>query len=203
MRRRRIDVEIDLLHVLRVIALRPRQPEQPLLEDRVLAVPQGQRETQAALAVADPQQAVLAPAVGAAAGVVVREICPALARRRVILADGPPLALGQIGPPALPIGRPVPRLLEANVFSRHRRKYIAEVFPAAATDKTRRVPRSAKSRKAKWLRDPDADCSDEWPKTETVLTPFPCRSGRGGRRADRDCAALVARRANGGGRRSD
>src|SRR5205823_7575005 len=67
------------------------------------AVPQGQAEAQPALAVRDAQEPVLAPAVGPAAGVVVREVLPAGAARRVILADGAPLALGQVRAPALPV----------------------------------------------------------------------------------------------------
>ena len=44
MGRRRVEVVVQLLHVLAVIALGPRQPEQPLLEDRVVFVPQRERE---------------------------------------------------------------------------------------------------------------------------------------------------------------
>src|SRR5262249_40672449 len=69
----------------------------------VAPVPQGERETDAPLAVADPQQAVLSPAVGAAAGMVVGEVIPGVAAGRVILAHGPPLPLGKIGPPTLPV----------------------------------------------------------------------------------------------------
>ena len=77
----RVEVEVALLHVLAVVALGAGQAEEPLLEDRVAAVPEGQGEAEPALAVGDAQQAVLAPAVGAAAGVVVREVVPARRRR--------------------------------------------------------------------------------------------------------------------------
>ena len=40
--RRAVEVEVVLLHILAVVALAVGQPEEPLLEDRVLAVPQGQ-----------------------------------------------------------------------------------------------------------------------------------------------------------------
>src|SRR5262249_23692618 len=56
------------------------------------------------------QLAVFAPAVGAAAGVVVREVAPAVAVGRVVLADGRPLPLGQVRPPPLPV------LVEAGVL---------------------------------------------------------------------------------------
>src|SRR5262249_20762287 len=81
------------------------QAEQPLLEDRVAAVPQRQRQAQALLVVADAGDAVLAPAVGAAAGVVVGEVVPGVARCAVVLADRAPLTLAEVrapAPPALP-----------------------------------------------------------------------------------------------------
>ncbi|HEY4595109.1 MAG TPA: hypothetical protein VIJ02_01815 [Thermoanaerobaculia bacterium] len=98
-----VEEEVLLLDVLAVVPLGAGEAEQPLLEDGIAAVPQGQREADAALAVADPQQAVLSPAVGAAAGVIVRQVIPGVAVRRVVLAYRPPLALGEIGPPALPV----------------------------------------------------------------------------------------------------
>jgi hypothetical protein len=79
MRRRAVEVVVQLLHVLAVVALVAREPEEPLLEDGVLAVPQRERQAQPSLAVAEAQQAVLAPAVGAAARVVVRQVLPARA----------------------------------------------------------------------------------------------------------------------------
>ena len=51
----------------------------------------------------DAEQAVLAPAVGAAARVVVREVVPAVAVGRVVLAHRAPLPLGEVRPPALPV----------------------------------------------------------------------------------------------------
>src|SRR5581483_36795 len=92
-----------LLDVLAMVPLGAGEAEEPLLEDRVAAVPQSQREADAALAVADPQQAILPPAVGAAAGVIVRQVIPGVAVRRVVLAHRPPLPLGEVGPPALPV----------------------------------------------------------------------------------------------------
>ena len=51
-RRRAVEVEVVLLDVLAVVALAVGQPEQPLLEDRVAAVPQRQREAELLLVVA-------------------------------------------------------------------------------------------------------------------------------------------------------
>src|SRR5215813_238840 len=75
-RRRRIEVKVLLLHVLAVIALIGREAEQALLEERILAVPESESKTEPALAIRDAQQAVLTPAVSAAAGVIVGKIIP-------------------------------------------------------------------------------------------------------------------------------
>src|SRR5207245_9909561 len=102
-RRRRIYIEVALLHVLPVVALRAAQAEEPLLDDRIATVPQGNRKTQPPFPVAQAQQAVFAPAVSAAARVIVGEVIPGRPILRVVLADRPPLPLGEIGPPALPV----------------------------------------------------------------------------------------------------
>ena len=102
MRRRRVEVPVGLLDVLAVVALVAAQAEQALLENRVDAVPEGDREVQPALVVADPQQAVLAPAVRTRAGVIVGQVLPCRPVRRVVLADRAPLALAEIGTPAVP-----------------------------------------------------------------------------------------------------
>jgi len=101
-RGRRVDVEVVLLDVLAVVALAVGEAEQALLQDRIDAVPQREREAQALLVVAGPGDAVLAPAIGARARVVVREVVPGAAGVAVVLADGAPLALAQIRPPAPP-----------------------------------------------------------------------------------------------------
>ena len=103
MRRRRVEVVVALLHVLAVIPFGSGQPEEPLLQDRIPAVPQGEPETEPALPVGDAEQTVLAPPVGAAAGVIVREKVPGFAVLGVVLAHRAPLPLGQIGAPALPV----------------------------------------------------------------------------------------------------
>src|SRR5262249_39979600 len=64
-----------------------------------------ERERDAAVVIADSEQPVLAPAVGAAARVVVREVVPAVAVAGVVLAHGRPLAFGEIRAPALPVAR--------------------------------------------------------------------------------------------------
>ena len=46
MRRCRVEVEVIFLYVLAVIPLTVGQPEQPLFEDGILSIPQGQREAE-------------------------------------------------------------------------------------------------------------------------------------------------------------
>ena len=80
-RGRGVEVIVQLLDVFAVIAFGVGQPEQPFLEDRVLAVPQRQRQAEGiAVVVAESGDAVLAPTIGAAARVVVRQINPRTSR---------------------------------------------------------------------------------------------------------------------------
>src|SRR5262249_10628547 len=96
-RRRRVEVDEALLHVLTVIAFGAGEAEPPLLQDRIAPVPQRDGEADAPLAIGDAKQAVFAPAIGAAAGLVVWEVVPARSPLRIVLAHRPPLACGEIG----------------------------------------------------------------------------------------------------------
>src|SRR5581483_3812493 len=100
---RGVEVVVALLDVLAVVALGTPEPEQALLQDGVLSVPEREREAEAALPVADPEQPVLAPAVGAAPGVIVREVVPHGTVGGVVLAHRAPLALRQVRSPPLPV----------------------------------------------------------------------------------------------------
>ena len=64
-RRRRVEVEVIFLHVLAVIAFAVGEPEQPFLDDRIGAVPQGQRDAQLLPVVGKSGETVLAPPIGA------------------------------------------------------------------------------------------------------------------------------------------
>ncbi len=64
-RRRAVDVEVVLLDVLAVIAFAVGEAEQPLLENRIALVPEGEREAELLLVVADTAESVLAPAIRA------------------------------------------------------------------------------------------------------------------------------------------
>src|SRR4029079_18720641 len=117
-RRRAVEVEPVLLDVLAVVALAVREAEHPLLEDRVRAVPQGEREAEALALVGDAGDAVLAPAVGARARLVVGEVAPGVAVVAVVLAHRPPLALAEVRAPRLPRGPPGAGVVEAAVLGR-------------------------------------------------------------------------------------
>ena len=103
--RQRIEVPPVLLDVLPVVALGAGQAEHPLLEDRVAPVPQCQGHAQVLLDVADAGHAVLAPAVGAGPGMVVREVVPRRPVGAVVLPDCAPRAFGEVGTPVVPGGR--------------------------------------------------------------------------------------------------
>ena len=118
---RGVEVEVVLLDVLAVVALGPGEAEEPLLQDGVAPVPEREGEAEALVIVGDAEQAVLAPPVGARARMVVREVAPRRPVRRVVLAHGAPLALGQIRPPPLPVRRPRLRLGEAEGLGPRRR----------------------------------------------------------------------------------
>src|SRR5205823_4889007 len=85
------------------------------------AVPEGQREAESLVVVRDAGQAVLAPAVGARAGVIVREIFPGRAPGTVIFAYGAPLPLGQVRAPAPPVRNPAGRFRDASMLLGHAR----------------------------------------------------------------------------------
>src|SRR5687767_1000498 len=87
-----------------------REAEQPLLQERVLSIPQREREAEPAFAIRDPEKPILAPAIRPAPRLIVRKIFPRGAELRIILAHRRPLSFAQVRPPALPV------LLPARVF---------------------------------------------------------------------------------------
>src|SRR5580704_3641613 len=112
MARDRVQIPPVLLDVLAVIALRPGQPEGPLLQDRVAAVPQRQAQAQPLLDITEPGQAVLTPPVRAGPGRIMRQVVPRLTVRAVVLPHRPPLALADVRPPPIPITRLTEPVLE-------------------------------------------------------------------------------------------
>ena len=120
MGRRAVEVEVVLLDILAVVAFAVGQPEEALLEDRVPAVPQGQGKAQPLFVVGYAGQAILSPAVGPRAGLIVGEEIPGVTPLAVVLAHRPPLPLAQVGSPFLPGDLLLPSLFEADLFRAHK-----------------------------------------------------------------------------------
>lgn len=88
MRRRGIEIVVELLHVFAVVSLVARDTEEAFLEYAVLAVPQREPEAKTLVIVGDTTQAVLTPPVHARASMFMGEMAPGVTVRRVILAYG-------------------------------------------------------------------------------------------------------------------
>src|SRR6185503_13698483 len=110
------EIVVDLLDVLAVVAFLVGQAEQPLFQDGVVPVPQRERQAQELPVIGKAGEAVLAPAVGAAARLVVGEIVPCRAVGAVVLAHRAPLPLTEIWAPATPILRAGAAFFDASLF---------------------------------------------------------------------------------------
>ncbi len=99
-----VEVEVVLLDVLSVVPFGRHQAEETLLQDGIALVPEGQGEAEDLVAVANGGQAVLAPAVGAGARVVMGEVGPGIPALAVVLAHGAPRPLRRVGAPTPPSG---------------------------------------------------------------------------------------------------
>lgn len=121
MRRRVIQVKMRLLDTLTVVSLRIAQAKEPLLEEIILLVPEGKCHVLNTMRIRDTGNAVLTPAIGSGASLVVREMRPGVAVRRVVLSDGCPLPLSNVGTPFLPVLGPLTVFFQALLF-------LAEVF---------------------------------------------------------------------------
>ena len=102
-----------------MVALRVCQSEEPLFQDRVIPIPQRQRETKHLLVIRDAGQAIFSPAVRARTCLVMAEVLPCIPILTVILTNGPPLAFAEIRPPLEPFTIFNLRLFQANLFSSH------------------------------------------------------------------------------------
>src|SRR5262249_11379751 len=102
MRRRAVEVEVVLLHVLAVIAFAVGQAEQAFLQDRIGAVPERDGEAEALLIVTHTRYPILTPTIGTRSRLIVTEVVPGVARLAIVLADGAPLPFAQVGTPLLP-----------------------------------------------------------------------------------------------------
>src|SRR5205807_10278836 len=122
-----IQIVVELLDVLPMVAFFIREPEQTLLQDWIPAVPQGDRQAQQLPVIAKAADPILAPAIGTTARLVMCQIIPGGPVWAVILPHGSPLSLAEIRAPATPILRPVAAFLDASLFSVN---HLRHVFPA-------------------------------------------------------------------------
>ena len=79
------------------------EAEGPFFQDRVSTVPEGNRETDILVAIANTGETVFVPPVGAGAGLVVGEGFPGVTVGAVVFAHGTPGPFTQIGPPPFPM----------------------------------------------------------------------------------------------------
>ncbi len=104
MGRRGVEVIVELLDVLAMVALGTGEAEEALLEVVVLPVPEGHGQAEILETVADTAKAILVPAVGTARGLVVGEVAPGLGIGAVVFANRAPGAFSEVGTPFAPIG---------------------------------------------------------------------------------------------------
>src|SRR6266545_4952227 len=90
-----------------MIAFAAGQAKNAFFQDRIVAVPQRQCETDFLMTIADSRESVFIPTIGARSCVVVREIVP----------GGAPRALAEIWPPAFPMLRALTRFFQTLLFS--------------------------------------------------------------------------------------
>src|SRR3954469_6505625 len=119
MARERVEMEVALLHILAMIRLARHEAEVPLLENRVLLVPERQRPAEDLITIAEPGDAVLAPAKRLRPRQIVRKIRPRITIRAVILAHSAPRTVGQIRTPLSPAGDVVRSAGEPVAFGSH------------------------------------------------------------------------------------
>ena len=73
-----IQIEVILLYVFPVISFAVSESEEPLLENRVVAIPQRQRKAKPGFFVANAGQTVFAPSVGTRTCVIMWKVLQAL-----------------------------------------------------------------------------------------------------------------------------
>src|SRR5262249_41195258 len=110
--------------------------------------------------------AVLAPAIGPAAGVLVGEVAPGVAAGAVVLAHRAPLALAQVRPPAPPAHPALAILRQPTLLRAHRSclpgpiaspvSYPPGAGPASAWGFSRVPPRGCRCPCGRWRRLSDA-----------------------------------------------
>jgi hypothetical protein len=98
-----IEIKVVFFDVLSVISLLARQSKGAFLQQGISPIPQGQRETEILVAIADSTETVFAPPISTGTGLLVREIAPGFTVGTVVLPHSSPSALGEKGPPTVPM----------------------------------------------------------------------------------------------------
>src|SRR5262249_5500062 len=86
-----------------MISLAAADAEEALLENRIATVPEREGEAETLVVVADTGDAILSPAIGAGAGMIVREEFPGFSAGAVVLSGVSPASFGEIRAPAPPV----------------------------------------------------------------------------------------------------
>src|SRR5262249_4958615 len=119
MARHVVEVKVILLDILAMIAFERGEAEEALLGNGIDAGPESGREDQELIAVAAAGDAILAPAVGFAAGQVVRQEAPGVASGAVIFADGRPGSVAHVWAPPAPAADVVADFPESFMLAGH------------------------------------------------------------------------------------
>ncbi len=102
-RRCGVKIVVVLFDILPVVALFSGETEEPLFQNGVAPIPHGKRQAEVLVAVGDPADPILTPAVGAASRVVVGKVVPCSSAGTVVLSNRSPGTFAEIGSPVLPI----------------------------------------------------------------------------------------------------
>src|SRR5690349_15118475 len=107
-----VEIKVILLNVFAVVAFTSGEAKQPLFENGIFSIPEGECKTDHLMAVGDTGNAVFIPTVRFRARVIVGQVVPRGTVSAIVFADGSPRTLAQIRPPALPVRAAVARLLQ-------------------------------------------------------------------------------------------
>ena len=114
--RRAVEIEVALFHILSVISLLAGDAEKALLENRVAAIPERDREADQLVPVGNAGDAVFVPAISLRAGVLMRERSPGVLIAAVVFANRSPGALAEVRTPTFPVTNTAVRFLDAMFF---------------------------------------------------------------------------------------
>src|SRR5436190_14627715 len=112
--RRIIQIIIQLLHILSMVALITRQSKQPFFQDRIFPIPQCDRKTYMLLVITNSSDPIFPPTIHTTARMIMRKGIPCIYILAVIFSHSSPLPRTQIWAPFSPAG-----LLQSLLFSIH------------------------------------------------------------------------------------